>query len=149
MVRCWTRPVAGVLLAVALSAAGCTAPNTRESIGIPDVEGSLGARVYLGIYNRSASADRMGYWLESAGYTSWSSLGVSGRGCSAVTVPWTISIGAADPDGAVGEYTDLLSSDDVDDPRTAVIWIDVANDGHATWGEGRPDWADRGLTCGP
>ena len=139
MGRWWTRPQAVVLLVVILGAGGCAASET---------EGSIGARVMLGIYQRSTSPDPMGHRLDSAGYSHWGAIGVYGRGCSAATEPWTISIGAAGPDGAVGEYTELLSSADVDDPRSAVIWIDVAKDGRATWGEGRPDWADSGLTCG-
>ena len=57
----------------------------------------------------------------------WSLLG--GSGCMAVSVPWTISIGAAGQNGAVGDYTQLLSSADVPDPSDAEIWIDVAEDG--------------------
>ena len=65
-------------------------------------------------------------------------------------VPWTISIGAAGPDGAVGNYTALLSSADVADPTNAEIWIDVARDGSVTWGEGKPEWvAEDAPSCGP
>ena len=75
---------------------------------------------------------------------------LGGHGCMAVSVPWTITIGAAGRDGAVGNYTQLLSSAEVADPANAEIWIDVADDGSVTWGEGRPDWAPEGApTCGP
>lgn len=64
-------------------------------------------------------------------------------------VPWTVSLGAARPDGAFGEWRPLLSSEEVSDPMDAVIWIDVAEDGTATWGEGMPDWALWEVTkCG-
>jgi hypothetical protein len=60
-----------------------------------------------------------------------------------------MSVGAAGRDGALGEYHRLLSSADVADPTDAVIWIDVAEDGSVSWGQGRPAWdREEPLVCG-
>ena len=134
MGRSWIRLGAVALLGmVTVSAGGCTAF---------EIEGSLG------VYERSASVDPMGYRVASVGSSGWSRIG-DGVGCTAVGLPWTISIGPAGADGAVGEQRPLLSSADVDNPHDAVIWIDVAEDGSVTWGEGMPDWTDEAApTCG-
>lgn len=108
----------------------------------PAMEGSLRT------YERNSSGDELGDIAMSASGGGWTGLG--GWGCMAVTLPWTISIGASDRNGAVGEYTQLLSSTDVTDPANAEIWIDVAEDGSVTWGEGMPEWAPEAApTCGP
>ena len=50
----------------------------------------------------------------------------------------------------MGDYDQLLSSADVADPTDAEIWIDVADDGSVSWGQGRPAWDEIGpLECGP
>jgi hypothetical protein len=61
-----------------------------------------------------------------------------------VSVPWTISIGPAISDGMgqVSDYDQLLSSADVADPTDAEIWIDVAQDGSVSWGQGKPAWIE-------
>ena len=96
----------------------------------------------LRIYHRNSAEHALGVQVDS-GPTGggWTRLGDGHHGCSAVRVPWTVTIGGAAPDGAVGNYAALLSSADVADPSDAEIWIDVARDGGVTWGEGRPAWA--------
>jgi hypothetical protein len=111
---------------------------------VPGPEGSLRK------YERNAAEDRLGIEVVSglAGGGGWTVLGV--QGCMAVSVPWTVSIGAAGRNGAVGKYTQLLSSADVADAADAEIWIDVAKDGRVTWGQGMPEWATEAAPkCGP
>ncbi len=97
---------------------------------------------------RNAAEDSLGIEVVSAmGDRAWTLL--DGQGCVAVSVPWTVSIGAAGRNGAVGEYTQLLSWADVADAADAEIWIDVAKDEKVTWGEGRPEWAPEAAPkCG-
>jgi hypothetical protein len=96
----------------------------------------------LRTYYRNPAGHALGVQVESTmlGPVGWTRLG-DGLGCSAVSVPWAVTIGAAGRDGAVGNYAGLLSSADVADPTNAEIWIDVAEDGSVRWGEGKPDWA--------
>src|SRR5687767_2018570 len=96
----------------------------------------------LRIYHRNSAEHALGVQVDS-GPTGggWTRLGDGHWVCSAVRVPWTVTIGGAAPDGAVGKYAGLLSSADLADPANAEIWIDVARDGGVTWGEGRPAWA--------
>jgi hypothetical protein len=103
----------------------------------------------LGIHTRNASRDPLGYSVESAGTSGWGRI-AEGVGCTAIGAPWSISVGPADEDGAVGQQVHLLSSADVDDPLNAEIWIDVAKDGRVTWGQGTPEWAIGPVpSCGP
>ena len=126
-----TRYLAAALVGVALLLSACTQP-----------EGAIN------IYTRNATVD-LGFRIDSANSQSWGRIETGSSGCSAVTVPWTISIGAAGRDGAVGDYHLLLSSADVADPTDAEIWIDVAEDGSLSWGEGRPAWDVMGRhECG-
>jgi hypothetical protein len=112
-------------LGLALALAGC------QAVSVLRPEGSLR------MYNRTATEDKLGIKVFSATGGGWTVL-AGGRGCQAVSVPLTVSIGAADKNGAVGEYTQLVSSADVANPADAEIWIDVAQDGTVTWGEGCP-----------
>ena len=124
----------GLLVTVALLVSSC---------GLAEREGSLS------VYARNESAGALGYRLDSSAGGGWSRIEASG-GCSDVGLPWTISVGAADRDGQVGDYQQLLSSADVADPIDAEIWIDVAEDGSVSWGQGRPAWDQIGpLACGP
>jgi hypothetical protein len=102
------------------------------------------------VYSRNQSADALGFRLDYAAGESWSRIETGSGGCSAVGVPWVISVGAAGRDGQEGDYDQLLSSADVADPTDAEIWIDVAEDGTVSWGQGRPAWDEIGpLDCGP
>ena len=124
----------GLLVALALLVSSCTFSASDASVMV---------------YSRNQSADALGFRLDYAAGEGWGRLETGSAGCSAVGVPWTISTGAADRDGQVGEYDHLLSSADVADPTDAEIWIDVAADGSLSWGQGRPAWDDIGrLDCG-
>ena len=94
--------------AIALAVAGC------QAAALLSPEGSLRT------YERTAAQDSLGIKLVSAAGQGW----LGGWGCSAVSVPWTVSIGAAGRNGAVGEYIQLVSSADVTNPADAEIWID-------------------------
>ena len=124
-----------VLASIALLLSACSVPATQGS---------------LRTYYRSSGEHPLGVQLDSTRDSGWSLL-IDSHGCSAVGLPWTLSIGAAGPAGAVGHYTPLVSSAEVADPTDAEIWIDVAGDGSVTWGEGIPDWApeDARSSCGP
>jgi hypothetical protein len=123
-------------LGLALAVVGC------QAAALLSPEGSLR------MYERTAAEDRLGINFVSATGRGWSMLG--GSGCTALSVPWTVSIGAAGQNGAVGEYTQLVSSAGVANPANAEIWIDVAKDGSVTWGEGMPEWAPEAAPkCGP
>ena len=108
-----------------------------------------GAEGSVSVYTRNESGSELGFRLDSALGHRWSRIDTGGSGCSAVSLPWTISIGAAGRDGQVGDYLPLLSSANVADPRDAEIWIDIAEDGSVSWGEGRPAWDELGpQDCG-
>src|SRR5688500_6982489 len=112
------------------------------SIALLSIGCSLAAAdASLRMYRRNPAGHALGVQVDS-GVTGggWGRLD-DGQGCSAVRVPWIVSVGGAGRDGAVGEYAGLLSSAEVADPTDAEIWIDVAPDGGVTWGEGRPAWA--------
>lgn len=113
------------------------------SCGLVEADGAIN------VYARNGSAADIGFQLDSALASSWSRLATGFSGCTAVSSSWTISIGAAGVDGEVGEYHRLLSAGDVAEPLSAEIWIDVADDGSVTWGEGRPVWDRSGpQDCG-
>ena len=102
----------------------------------------------VSFYERNESPVALGMRVGSGVGQAWTRLETGGRGCSAVSLPWTISIGPVGPDGAVGVYNAVLSSADVADPLNSEVWVDVAEDGSVTWGEGPPAW-DRGPhDCG-
>jgi hypothetical protein len=116
-----------VLVSIALLSIGCSLVTADAS---------------LRIHHRNSAEHALGVQVDS-GPTGggWTRLGDGHWVCSAVRVPWTVTVGGADRDGAVGDYAGLLSSAEVADPTDAEIWIDVARDGGVTWGEGRPAWA--------
>jgi hypothetical protein len=124
----------GLLVTLALLLASCTLAPRDAS---------------LAIYARNQSTDALGFRLDYVPGGQWSRLEGISSGCSDVRLPWTISIGAAGRDGQVGDYHQLLASANVADPNQAQIWIDVAEDGSVSWGEGRPAWDEVGpLGCG-
>jgi hypothetical protein len=125
----------GMLVALALLVTSCSLATRDAS---------------LMVYSRNESAGALGYRLDYAAGGAWSRIETGSGGCADVRLPWTISVGAADRDGQVGDYHQLLSSGDVADPSDAEIWMDVAEDGSVTWGQGRPAWDEIGpLHCGP
>ena len=114
-----TRVVTAMLVGVIV--ASCSPPGPQGQIRM---------------YHRNAADQPLGI---RTGET-WTRVG--GTGCHGVAAPWTMSIGPAGPDGAEGNYAQLLSSEDVEDPLNVEIWIDAAEDGTVSWGLGMPDWAD-------
>jgi hypothetical protein len=111
-------------------------------IGTAWTHGGFPGAARLRIYERSpARAIPIGYQVEDASGFTWTPI-QNAVGCRGVGEPWTIRIGPYEPDRPVAELMPLLSSADVDNPLDAEIWIDVADDGSVTWGEGMPDWAE-------
>jgi hypothetical protein len=97
-------------------------------------------RSELRMYLRNLTAQDIGLRLASSGTSGWERFTAS-SGCTAITQPWTISIGPAGPKGAIGPYTEIVSSADFGEARSVELWIQVSERGGITTGSGRPSWS--------
>jgi hypothetical protein len=135
------RQIAGLILALALAtvlSGSSSGAQEQGSLRQSQRHGNLTQ------YQRNQSKQAMWWRIQERGqFVAAGDWGV--YGCSAVLMPWDVSVAAAGRTGGpppVGPYTTVITSAQVANPRDAVIWMDVTPDGHVLVGQGKPAWAE-------